>query len=414
MVGLIVLLIASGCAAFQYLKGTLVRAFATFIVTICASIAAFSYFELLAGLFTGGRGSSFEFLPAPWMQTLSFLLLFLFTFALLQTLAQYLTRQEVDLGLWPERIGRVVFGLLSGLVLSSILITASAMAPLPNKYPYQRFDQRYPNVDRPNKVLFNADGLAAGLFSSVSKGSLSGKRSFATLHPAFLDQLFLNRHNIADNVSLITSGQAIEVPAKNAVWPAPEGIKDSEGKPLSPKSGHNLMFVRLGIRKNAVEEAGTFTLSQLRLICKKESNLKNPLAGKGQNIYPIGYLTTADMLQIKRLNEVIRVDRADFEDKAMEKWIDFAFYVPAGSVPVLLEFKQNNITQLPRPVTAEQAPPPVFFVPSTGSQKDAAKPEVTSKTPTSKRPTEPKTDSDGLPLSPITRPLVAPPLEDFQ
>jgi len=414
MVSLLVLLIVLGCAAFQYLKGTLVRAFATFIVTICASVVAFSYFELLAGLFIGGRDSTFKFLPAPWMQTLSFLLLFLFTFAVLQTLAQYLTRQEVDLGLWPERIGRVVFGILSGLVLSSFLITASAMAPLPSKYPYQRFDQRYPDADRPNKVLFNTDGLAAGLFGTVSKGSLSGKRSFATLHPAFLDQLFLNRHNIAENVPLITSGQAIEVPTKNAVWPVPEGIKDSGGNPISPKSGHNLMFVRVGIRKSAVEEAGTFTLSQLRLICKKESELKNPLAEKGQNVYPIGYLTAADMLQIKRLNEVIRVAHSDFEDKAREKWIDFAFYVPAGSVPVLLEFKQNCITQVPRPVTVEQAPPPVFFVPSSAGQKDTAKPEDTSKTPRSKRPTKPKTGSDGLPLSPITRPLVAPPLEDFR
>ena len=414
MVSLLVLLIVLGCAAFQYLRGTLVRAFATFIITICASIVAFSYFELLAGLFIGGRNSTFDFLPAPWMQTLSFLLLFLFTFAVLQTLAQYLTRQEVDLGLWPERIGRVVFGSLSGLVLSSFLITASAMAPLPNKYPYQRFDPRYPDAQRPNKILFNTDGLAAGLFSTVSKGSLSGKRSFAALHPAFLDQLFLNRHNIAENVPPITSARAIEVPAKNAAWLVPEGIKDSDGSPISPKSGHNLMFVRVGIRKSEVEDAGTFTPAQLRLICKQQVDTKNPLAGKGQNVYPIGYLTAVDTLEIKRLNEVITVAPSDFEGKAREKWIDFAFYVPAGSVPVLLEFKQNCITQIPVPVTAEQAPPPVFFVPSSAGQKDTEKPEDTSKTSRTKRPAKPKSDSDGFPLSPITRPLVAPPLEDFK
>ena len=78
MVSLIVLLIAAGCAVYQYLKGTFLRAFATFIITICATIIAFGFFEVLAGLFIRGRDSSFKFLPAPWMQTLSFLLLFLF------------------------------------------------------------------------------------------------------------------------------------------------------------------------------------------------------------------------------------------------------------------------------------------------------------------------------------------------
>ncbi|MHC4657312.1 MAG: CvpA family protein, partial [Planctomycetota bacterium] len=137
MVGLIVLLIVAGCVAFQYLKGTLVKAFAMIIVTICAGIVAFAYFEAVAALFIGGRDSSFKFLPPPWMQPLSFLLLFLLTFAALQTLAEYLTRQNVDLGLLPERVGRVVCGIVLGLILSSLLLTNLAMAPIPNKYPYQ-------------------------------------------------------------------------------------------------------------------------------------------------------------------------------------------------------------------------------------------------------------------------------------
>src|SRR4030042_2048178 len=202
MVSLIVLLIVVGGAAFQFLKGTLVRAFATFIITICASVVAFGYFELLADVFIGQE------LFMPWAQTLSFLLLFLFTFAVLQTLAQFLTRQNVDLGLWPERIGRVVCGIFSGLVLSGFLLTAFAMAPLPGNYPYQRFDQRSPDAGRPNKTPLNIDAFASGLFSIVSKGSLSGKSSFAALHPAFIDQLFLNRLGIDKGITTITKSQA--------------------------------------------------------------------------------------------------------------------------------------------------------------------------------------------------------------
>jgi hypothetical protein len=413
MAGLIVLLIAAGCAAYQFLKGTFLRAFATFIITICATIIAFGFFEVLAGLFTG-RDSSFKFLPAPWMQTLSFLLLFLFVFALLQTLAQYLTKKPVDLGLWPERIGRIGFGILSGLVLASFLLTAAAMAPLPNKYPYQRFDQRSPDPDRPSKVIFNADSFAPGLFSMVSKGSFSGKRSFATLHPSFLDQLFLNRHNASAGISTITPSEAISIPNKIAAWPAAQNLKDSDGNPVSAKSGHVLMFVRVGIKKSALPEAGSFTSSQLRLICKKQTDLKEALAGSGQNIYPTGFLTAPNQIQIKRLNEVITVKREDFEDKAREKWIDFIFNVPADSVPVLIEFKQNNIVELPKPVSPEQAPPPVFFVPSSGKTQESPKTESSTNPQTSKRPARPKNSTDGGGLSPITRPLVAPQLDDFK
>ncbi len=355
MSSLLVVLIILGCTAYQYLKGTLVKSFAVIITSICASIVAFGYFELLANVFISSE------ILVPWAQPLSFVLLFILAFAVLQTIAAQLTRQPVDLGLLPERIGRVVCGIFLGLIISGLLLTAAAMAPIPAKYPYQRFDATRPDAERPNKVLFNADGFATGWFSIVSSGSFSGKRSFATLHPDFLDQLFLNRHEIADGVSIITSSEAIRIPKKKAVWLAPEGLKDSNGRPVLPKSGHNLTIVRVGITINAIKGDGTFTPSQLRLICKQESDDKDPLAGKGKNIYPLGYLKTANELQIKKLNDHIEIKRSDFKGRVRE--IDFAFYVPDGFVPVLVEFKQNSINQLPPPITYEQAPPPVSFTP---------------------------------------------------
>ena len=411
MVDLIVVLIVLGCAALLYLKGTLVKAFATLIVAVCASVVAFGYFELLANVFIGRD------LLIPWAQPLSFALLFILTFAVLQTAAIQLIRQPVDLGLWPERIGRVVCGIFLGLFLSGLLLTALAMAPIPNKYPYQRFDQRYPDAEHPNKVLLNPDGLAAGLFATISSGSLSGKRSFATLHPDFIDQAFLNRHSASEGTPIVTASQAIEVPKKNAAWYAPEGIKDSEGNPVSPKSGHILTIVRIGIKQNAVVQAGTFTPAQLRLICKPQTTgSKNPLAGKGQTVYPVGYLAGPNLLQTKRLSDTIRVTSSDFEANARTKWIDFAFYLPAGFVPVLVEFKQNSIAEVPTLVSPEQAPTPIPFVPSSGSANNPIPPNNTSRPQTSKRPTQPKNTSDkkGIGLSPLTRPLVGPQLDDYK
>ncbi|MHC4752924.1 MAG: hypothetical protein ACYTFW_24045 [Planctomycetota bacterium] len=327
MIGLAVVLVTIlGCAAFQYFKGTIVKAFATIIVAICASLVAFGYFEVLANLLVNKFPSLIL-----WIQPLCFALLFILAFAILQTVAVQLARKPVDLGFLPERIGRVICGIFLGLILSGLLLTALAMAPLPNKYPYQRFDQRNPNADRPNKVLFNADGFTAGWFNLVSKGSfrtILNPKSFAVLHPDFLDQIFLNRHNISDDIPLLTSTESIDVPREDGAWYAPAtDIKDTDGNPITPKSGHSLVIVRMGIKKNALTDAGKFTPAQLRLICKQETSAKEPLAGKGINVYPIGYISGENQIQTKKLNELITVVRDDFDSQETRKYIDFAFDV---------------------------------------------------------------------------------------
>ncbi|MHC4172525.1 MAG: hypothetical protein ACYTBX_17270 [Planctomycetota bacterium] len=391
MASLLILLIILGCAAYQYFKGTLVKAFATIIIAVCASIAAFGYFEVLANVFVSRGGNSRFPSLVPWAQPLCFALLFIVVFGILQTLAMQLTRKPIDLGFLPERIGRVACGIFLGLMLSGLLLTFLVMAPLPNKYPYPRFDQGKPDTEKPNKALLNADGFVTGWFSILSSGSFSGKKSFATLHPNFLDQVFLNRYSVADNVSIITDSQAIEIPNK-AVWPAPQGLKDSNGQPVSPKSGHNLTIVRVGIKKSELRDAGKFTLSQLRLICKPKGYAKGPLTGKGRNVYPIGYLKAADQIEV---SSRIQIERDDFEKDAREKEIDFVFRVPNDFEPVLVEFKLNNIAQIRRSaiVSADQAPPPVLFTQTSKSKKDTGKSDKPSQQRNSSPQNQPGTAS---------------------
>ncbi len=361
MGSLIVLLIIAGCVAYQYLKGTVVRAFATIIIAICASVVAFGYFEVLANVFVSRSDDKEYSALVSWAQPLCFILLFVLSFAILQTALTFLTSKPVDLGILPERIGRVVCGIFMGLIISGLLLTALALAPLPGKYPYQRFDEGNPNAERPGKVLLNADGFATGLFAMLSNGSFSAiahKTSFSTLHPSFLDQVFLNRHALTDKVKPISISQAMEVPAKDAAWYAPEGLKDSDGNPLQ-RSGYDIVVVRVRIKRAAIKLAGTFTLSQLRVICKPKNDA-NLLTGKSTNAYPIGYLIAQNQMQKKKLNDEIKVKRLVSGEKV--KWIDFGFYVPKGSVPILVEFKLNSIVEVRPPVSAEQAPQVIPFV----------------------------------------------------
>ncbi|MCK5225780.1 MAG: CvpA family protein [Planctomycetes bacterium] len=381
MVNLIVLLIIISCVAYLYLKSTLARSFATTIVAICASIIAFGYFEILSSLLINQVQSAFL---VPWASSICFLILFVAAFAGLQTVVINLIPDSINFGTIAEKSGRIICGFFLGLTLAGFLLSMLLIAPLPDKYPYPRFeaDVKISDIAKPQKVLFNADGFTTGLFNMVSNGSFSGKKSFAALHPDFLDQVFLNRL-ASDEVSVVTDSKAIQIPAKIAVWPAPQDMKDAvdPNQLVKSKNGFNSMIVRIGIEKKAIsnkaKNAGIFTPSQLRLICKRVKDVKHPLLGYAINVYPTGYLKTADQLQLKRLNEKISIKRSDFNDNDKVLWIDFVFDVPAGFVPKLLEFKQNIVALVPPPVNTEQAPEAATFTESielkTEPKKNASK-----------------------------------------
>ena len=419
MASLGVVVIILGCVAYQYFKGTFIKAVATIIVAICASVVAFSYFEPLANVFISRSDNSRFLSIAPWAQPLCFMLLFIVTFAILQTAAAQLSRQPVDLGFLPERIGRSVCGVVLGLLTSGLLLTALQMGPLSIAYPYQRFDLVKLEPDNPDGVLLNADGFATGLFSIISKGSLSGKRSFAAVHPDYLDQLFLNR--MISDISIITSSYpAIEV-QKLAVWPAPEAIKkrvdffveelnrrgrvvdEPTGKsvpmPGWPKGAYDPTIVRVVMRRSALKtaqkiNAGTFTHPQLRLICKRKGSGEDRLAGNGINVYPIGHLKAADDIQV---SPGMKIERDDFAQDTSKKPIDFVFCVPNGFEPVLVQFKLNSIAEIPPSaiVPLDKAPQEaaVFISRPEETQKEA---EQTGRPSDQSRRPRPAPDRRGL------------------
>jgi len=238
-----------------------------------------------------------------------------------------------------------------------MVLALLAMAPLPTKYPYERFTASSPDPSNPKKALPNADGLVTGLFSIISRGSMSGRQSFAALHPGFLDQAYLNRI-AGTELTLVTSSEAIQVPNKDGLWQAREGLTSTEGEALSPRSGHTLMVTRIGIRRSAIREAGRFAISQVRLVCKERSASQDPFEGTGVNVYPIGHMASANTVQVRRLLEVVALSNEDFGEENI-RYIDFVFNVPNGYVPVLAQFKGNNSVRLSAIATGDQIPAPI-------------------------------------------------------
>lgn len=368
MISLVMLVILLGCATLLYLKGTLAQGLIMVLNAIVAGFVAMALFESMAGMLI-----KYASALTAWAQTISFMLLFLLAFAVLQTVVMQVIKQKIDFGLWPERVGRVACGLVLGYVVTGQLLVAGATAPLPNTYPYPRFEERSPNPSQPSKAMLDPDGFVVGLFGVISKGSFSAlgqPKSFAMLHADFLDELHLNRLKISKDMPLRTRSAALETSRQNGFWEAPNNLRDAEGQPVASRPGENLVLVRVGIKKGALQDAGKFSLSQVRLICRPKGADAQPLAGRGQAVYPVGYIGAGGRLDLKSLSEEITIQSGNVPGNV--KNIDFAFYVPTHLTPALIGFKSNNLQQISALASDEDAPQPVGLE---GTAQPAQEPE---------------------------------------
>ena len=359
MAGLVLLLFISGCVAFQYSKGSFVRSFVVFAAGIMSAIVAFNYFEVLGEVVLSRSEQSSSI--AAWAQPLAFLLIFVVTFGICQTIATQLLGKDIKLGTIADKVGRSFLGLFIGLVFGGVILIVLDMAPLPSNLPYERFAKTNINPDKPDKIFLNSDGFVTGWVNMVSNGSLGGKKSFAAIHPEFINSAFLNRICFSKTLGITTIASALDVPRKDGVWFAPDDIKDAENPAMAVnvKSGHRLVIVRLGFKKSTLAKIGPFSLSQLRVMCKNQSQSESPLKGSSIAAFARGYMQSADLLETKKLSDIITIKKDEIAEST--KWIDFVFEVQNGYVPAIVQFKQNFIAELADITGQDQSPAVIPF-----------------------------------------------------
>jgi hypothetical protein len=331
----IVLLIILLTLVYFYLKCPLMASLATLLAMALAAAAAFGFFGTVAQmLISRGYGGA-------WAMPGAFVVVFVFAFALLRGLADYLIGNAIDLGNIAKTAAAVVCGLLGGILIAGVALVALGMMPVQHKLLYNRFPADSPIVlANPAAPALAADGMVVGFYSWLSRGALAAKHSFAVVQADFLNRMHINRHHIADGVSPIAGRDSLVIPPRGK----------SPVRLFTTADQGTFAVVRLGVSMQSIVDGGAadengrvaFFAGQLRLVCKPDGQQDN-LLGKGQAVWPAGVFKNGAFVQ-KRLEEMIDEEKDIVADHNNVRWLDAAFILPPGQAPVAVQFKQN-VTQ---------------------------------------------------------------------
>jgi hypothetical protein len=337
----IVIIVLIGTLAFFHLKCSFMRSLATVWSALLAMIITFSYYEILAEQFIS-RGYAVQ-----WIQFGCFLVIYIISFAVLRSVSEILIGANIDLGDMVKIPTAIICGLITGFIFSGMLLVALGLLPMHGKLFYSRFDPKAAvNPEDPKKPVLNADGFVSGFYSWISSGALCTDTSFGVLHADYLTQIHLNK---------LKAAEVLPVCGRDAISFASAKTQ----KPIRQVENGKYTVIRIGIDTRKINSGGAsgtlgkvdFFPAQIRMITKDSGVTGNLMAGSGKVFYPVGIWK--DQLQETPLGEIIPQDSLESEDRKL--WLDLAFEIPEGQVPVLLQFKQNAMVKVPS-IKTEESP----------------------------------------------------------
>ena len=126
---------------------------------------------------------------------LSISLTFCLILFLLRAASDKLIRSDIFFGLWVERIGGSICGIISGITMAGILAVVFQLMPFDRSVlGYEPYDK---NLERSEHLFpFYPDDYITGMWSTLSSGSMSGSNAYTDSHEDLLLEAFCwrNRH----------------------------------------------------------------------------------------------------------------------------------------------------------------------------------------------------------------------------
>jgi hypothetical protein len=179
---------------------------------VTALAVAFGFYEPLNGLLTGQ-----VHLHSGFTEPAALVLLFALSYFVLRYLADTFIRGNVRVPMYLDWAGGAVCGFLAAQLCVGVLAIGFLMLPWGDRVMmFSRFErdpenQTYRQADdipaeyrlqderiafRRNHLWLRSDEFATGLFSLLSRGSLKGQTTFASVYPSFADWVFWSGNTI--------------------------------------------------------------------------------------------------------------------------------------------------------------------------------------------------------------------------
>ena len=180
----VALLLILGIAFFQVIQG-LFSSLIMAILTILCAAAAFTYYEPLAQLLYTRQPAHAD--------AVSLIALLVIPLLVLRFVFDRFLGGNVVFGMWTNRIGGGLLGLLTGMVLVGVLAVAVQLLPFgASVMTYKPFDG---SLHRQSRLYpFCPDEFTLGLMKRLSAGSLKSRRQLGKTHDNLLLDAFAVRN----------------------------------------------------------------------------------------------------------------------------------------------------------------------------------------------------------------------------
>ncbi len=337
-------------AFFQVIQG-LFSALIMTILTIVSAALAFTYYEPLAELmYTRQPG---------YADAVALVAVFFIALLVLRLLYDKFLGQNVLLGLWADRIGGGILGLISAMIMVGVLTISVQMLPFGTSVlGYQPFDVTL--KPQGGLALFYPDEFTMGLMNMLSSGSLKGERPFQTVHEDLRRELFAARNTAEMNSRSDASPDAL---TSLSVYQAPElrlapWRDELPDNPLLDASEITQDFiVRCQIDGSARDESTEQDPTQRYYLPGTHFRL---VTQSGQSYYPVAYLTFGVGARWQAHTVANQDGQAElatlvvcrpFVDDLNPLTVDWVYRIPKDQIPRYVVFRRVAKQAIPKIIT---------------------------------------------------------------
>lgn len=360
---LLVFILVMAIAFFQVIQGIFSALIMT-LLTILSAMLAFNFYEPLAMQLVQSMPDS----NPMYIYAASLMTIFFVSLLLLRTAFDMVITSDAGFGIWTNRIGGGVLGIISGMIIVGVFAVAVQMLPWSGRVMgYRPFDN---DLKRDSSLApFYPDRFVLGMVKGLSNGSLSSeagtKGEWTRNHEDLLLELYAERNRGVVN--------QVELPSRNdapagsltvvGTYQPPENTSWLNSLPqyLPDVSASDKYIIRVVVSEKAREAGSTnanwmiLPATQFRLV-----------ATNGKSYYPLGFLTFTTAPASRETNWKVITGSGGSTNTIAETvverntdkplTVDWVYRLPPGVKPFCVAFRRVSIRPT-GPLLVDQLPP---------------------------------------------------------